>query len=152
LWTILRRLGVKVAWLAAAIFALHPVNVESVAWVTERKNLLSGFFTWVRLGLSAVLVAEPGGGGSSRHECFGTSATGLGDWKFYWLALAFYLCALLAKTAAIALPAVILLVVWWKRGKVGWREIFPLAPFLAGGRCNGTFHDVGRKTSCAGGG
>ena len=44
-----------------------------------------------------------------------------------------YLCALLAKTATIALPAAVLLVVWWKRGKMGWRALFPLAPFLAVG-------------------
>ena len=63
----------------------------------------------------------------------------MGNWKFYWLALFLYLCALLAKTATIALPVAVLLVVWWKRGKVGWRELFPLAPFLAVGMAMGLF-------------
>jgi tetratricopeptide (TPR) repeat protein len=133
-WTLLRRLGVRGAWLAAAIFGLHPVNVESVAWVTERKNLLSGFFC-LSAALACLRFWLP-------HEAAGdcrvgrgspTSAVGLGNWKFYWLGLFLYLCALLAKTATLALPAVIVLVVWWKRGKVRWRELYPLAPFLGVG-------------------
>jgi Flp pilus assembly protein TadD len=138
LWTVLRRLNVRGAWLAAAIFAVHPVNVESVAWVTERKNLLAGFFylssalAGLRFWLPDLATAE---GRATRVS--ETSATGLGDRKFYWLALCLYLCALLAKTATIALPVAILLVVWWKRGKMGWRELFPLAPFLAVGMAMG---------------
>jgi tetratricopeptide (TPR) repeat protein len=154
LWTLLRRLGVKAAWLAAAIFALHPVNVETVAWVTERKNVLSGvFYLSSALACLKFWLPDPaaGGGATSVSE---TSATGLGDWKFFWLALALYLCALLAKTAAIALPAAVWLVVWWKRGKVGWRELLPLAPFLAVGMVMGLLtvwveihhvHAVGRE-------
>jgi tetratricopeptide (TPR) repeat protein len=137
LWTVLRRLAVPGAWLAAAVFAVHPVNVETVAWVTERKNLLAGFFY-----LSAALAGRrfwlPNLAAASRTQNGPqTTAAGLGDWKFYWLALLLYLCALLSKTATIALPVAVWLVVWWKRGKVGWRELFPLAPFLAVGLAMG---------------
>ena len=139
LWTILRQLRVRGAWLAAAIFAVHPVNVESVAWITERKNVLAGFF-YLSSALACLRFWLPNLAADSRTgRGPQTTAAGLGDWKFYWLALLLYLCALLAKTATIALPVAVFLVVWWKRGKVGRRELFPLAPFLAVGLAMGLF-------------
>ncbi len=140
LWTILRQLRVRGSWLAAAVFAVHPVNVESVAWITERKNVLAGFF-YLSSALACLRFWLPDL--VARASCTPsgppTTAAGWGNWKFYWLALLLYLCALLAKTATIALPVAVLLVVWWKRGKVGWRELFPLAPFLAVGMAMGLF-------------
>ena len=138
LWTILRRLNVRGAWLAAAIFAVHPVNVESVAWITERKNVLAGFF-YLSSALACLRFWLPGTVATDDHTRNGASiaTVGFGRWKFCWLALFLYLCALLAKTAAVALPVVVLLVLWWRRGKVGWREIFPLTPFLAVGMAMG---------------
>ncbi len=134
LWTLLRRLRVPGAWLAAAIFAIHPVNVESVAWITERKNVLAGFF-YLSSALACLQFWLPDLAAADRDARGGpqTTAAGLGNWKFYWLALLLYFCALLAKTATIALPAAVLLVVWWKRGRMGWRALFPVAPFLAVG-------------------
>ena len=138
LWTVLRRLSVPGAWLGAAIFAVHPVNVETVAWVTERKNLLAGFFylssalACLRFWLPNLVTADGRAAGVSE-----TANISLENWKFFWLALFFYFCALLAKTAVIALPAAVLLVVWWKRGKIGWRGLWPLAPFLAVGMAMG---------------
>jgi len=133
LWAVLRRLQVPGAWLAAALFAVHPVNVESVAWITERKNVLAGFFF-----LSSALAClefwlpepEPlAEGVAGRSSITG----GLGRWRWYGLALLFYVCALLAKTATVGLPAVIWLMVWWRRGKVGWRGMSRLVPFLGVG-------------------
>ena len=155
LWTILRRLDVPGAWLAAAVFAVHPVNVESVAWVTERKNLLAGFF-YLSSALACLRfwLPNPETAEGRATSFLKTSAIGLGDWKFYWLALCLYLCALLAKTAIVALPGAVLLVVWWKRGRMGWRKLFPLAPFLAVGMAMGLLtvwvekhivHPVGRE-------
>jgi tetratricopeptide (TPR) repeat protein len=140
LWSLLRRLSVPGAWLAAAIFAVHPVQVESVAWVTERKNVLAGFF-YLSSALACLQFWLPNtvAVDSRKRDGVQTATVGFGRWKFYWLALFLYLCALLAKTAAIALPVAVLLVVWWKRGKVGWRELFPMAPFLGVGMAMGLF-------------
>ena len=137
-WMILKRLGVPGAWLAAGIFALHPVCVETVMWVTEHKNTLSGAFYlgsllaalkfWLPVETS--LQPKPSTSTGELTESFG-------NWRFYWLALAFYLCALWSKTAAVPLPAVILLLVWWKRGRIAWREAYLILPFLAVGTAMG---------------
>ena len=96
---VLRRLDVPGAWLAAAIFALHPVLVESVAWMTELKNTLSGVFY-----LGAALA------------CLGFDQTrrkGL-----YWAGPGLFVLGLMAKTAIVTLPAGLLVVFWWKRGRL----------------------------------
>jgi tetratricopeptide (TPR) repeat protein len=134
LWTILRRLRAPGAWLAAAIFAVHPVNVESVAWITERKNVLAGVF-YLSSALACLRFWLPDTVAATQPS----AGADLGRWKFYWLALLLYVGALLAKTAAVALPVAVLLVVWWKRGKLGWREVVPMAPFFAAGITMGLF-------------
>jgi len=117
LWRILRRLGLPGAWLAAAIFALHPVNVESVAWITERKNVLSGLF--YLLALSAYLRFEPL-----------DVASPVRRWGWYAVSLACFALALTAKTVTCSLPAAIVLLIWWKRDRLQVREILPLIPFF----------------------
>ncbi len=128
LWFVLRRLRIPGAWLAAAIFALHPVNVESVAWITERKNTLSGVFYLCSIlaALRFWLPEETAVPGSHPPERFK-------DWKFYWLAFGLFVLALFSKTTTIPLPAVVLLLVWWKRGKVLPRDVYPLLPFVVAG-------------------
>ena len=118
-WLLLRRLEVRWAWVAAAIFALHPVHVESVAWITERKNTLSTLF--YLLSLRAYLGFRP-------LQTGGPHAGG--NRSFYALAVAAFAAALLSKTVACSLPAAILLLTWWKRGRIGWRDILPLLPFF----------------------
>ncbi len=121
LWLVLRRLQVPGAFLAAAIFALHPVQVESVAWITERKNTLSGFFYMLSLlnGIAFFkLTSEP-----SR----------LRPRTLYLLSLVFFIAALLSKSVTVSLPAVLVLLLWWKRGRVSWDEVFKLVPFFAAG-------------------
>ena len=124
LWTILRRLKIKGAWLGAAIFALHPVNVESVAWITERKNTLSGVFFLLAI-LAALKFWLP-------EKTVSSETAERGPWKFYWLTLGLYICALLSKTSTIGLPLVVLILVWWK-DRLTWKKVYPLLPFLAVG-------------------
>ena len=116
-WRVLARLRVPGAWLAAAIFALHPVQVESVAWITERKNVLMGFFFLLTLWAWIKFID-----GQSKRP-----------WRFYVLALVFYALALLAKTTACTLPAALLLILWLKKMPINWRRLAQVAPFVAMG-------------------
>jgi tetratricopeptide (TPR) repeat protein len=116
---ILRRLAVPGAWLAGLLFAVHPVHVESVAWMTELKNTLSGV-----LYLGAALAYLRFDETRARRP--------------YVVALSLFVLALLAKTVTATLPAVVLVVFWWKRGRLRWREdVLPLAPFFAAGIAGG---------------
>lgn len=130
LWLILRRLGVKGAWLGAAIFALHPVQVESVAWITERKNTLSGVFYLGSILASVKFWLPDPASSSSNVTPAQVSNVNHGPWRYYLVGLALYLFALWSKTATVALPAVILLLLWWKCGKIERRNIYLLLPFL----------------------
>ncbi|MFL6519261.1 MAG: tetratricopeptide repeat protein [Chthoniobacterales bacterium] len=119
LWRVLIRLGIPGAWLAAAIFALHPVEVESVAWITERKNVLSAVFYFA--AALAYLRFEEARDSENRESR---------RWQFYLASLFLFILALLSKTVACSLPAALLLVRWWKTGRLKWRDISPLVPFF----------------------
>ena len=111
-WRLLLRFGVPGAWLVAAVFAVHPVHVESVAWIIERKDLLSALFylgavhVWLRF----------------------TEAPGPGR---YVLCLVLFAAALLSKSIAVTLPAALLLLRWWQAGRVTWRDAACVAPLFA---------------------
>lgn len=113
LWRVLRRLDLREpgAFLAALLFAVHPVTVESVAWISERKNILS--LTLYLLSILAYLRAEAPG-----------------NRKWYALALITAAGALLAKTSVAMLPVVLLLCGWWKHGSVGRRDVLRSLPFF----------------------
>src|SRR5882724_4711816 len=109
---ILRLLRIPGAELATIVFALHPVNVETVAWIAERKNTLSGVFA-----LAATLWYLRFDESRSRRS--------------YALALGLFLLGLLSKTAIVTLPLALLVIFWWKRGGISWRrDVLPLIPFL----------------------
>jgi protein O-mannosyl-transferase len=121
LFLILRRLAMPGAWLAAAIFALHPVQVESVAWMTELKNTLSGF-----LFLTSIW--------SYLH--FDQSRSR----RWWGLAALCFVLGLTAKTAIAPLPAALLVLLWWQRGNLSWKsDLVPLVAFFAVGLLAGLF-------------
>jgi len=133
LWLILRKLEIPGAWFAAALFSLHPVTVESVAWITERKNTLSGLFFF-----SSILASmEFWKIGADTPYLFAKRDARNRQWFFFWIALSFYLLALLAKTATSPLPIVVLLLLWWKRPKLELRDLAPLGPFFVVGLAMG---------------
>src|SRR5438552_14548605 len=113
-WAVLARLKVPGPWLAAGIFALHPVQVESVAWISELKNVLMGFFFLLTLLAWIEYVDETG-----ERRPF-----------FYAAALVFYLLALFAKSTACTLPAALLLILWLKKKPIGRRAFFEIVPFV----------------------
>jgi len=113
-WRVLVRLNVPGAWLAGAIFALHPVQVESVAWITERKNVLMGFFFLLTLLAWIAFVDER----TKR------------PWRFYGLALILYMLALSAKTTACTLPAALLLILWLQKKPINRERILQIVPFF----------------------
>ena len=118
---ILRKLQVPGAWLAAGIFALHPVMVESVAWITELKNTLSGVFFFGTALAYCTFDLE-------RKK------------RWYTLAAGLFLLGLLSKSVIATLPVSLLAIIWWRRGKIQWRrDAVPLLPFFVMGIVSGLF-------------
>ena len=111
-WRLLLRVKVPGAWLAGALFAVHPVHVESVAWIIERKDLLSTLFylwavhAWLRYTETLAV-------------------------RRLALCLALFTAAMLSKSVAVTLPAALLLLTWWRTGTITWRDVGRLLPFFA---------------------
>jgi tetratricopeptide (TPR) repeat protein len=118
---IVRRLALPGAWLAGFIFALHPVAVEAVAWISEQKSTLSAVF-YLAAALAYLRFDR------TRRR------------SHYAAALALFILALLTKTVTATLPAALLLVFWFERGRIDWkRDAAPLLPWFGLGAAAGLF-------------
>ncbi|MFG0248746.1 MAG: tetratricopeptide repeat protein [Phycisphaeraceae bacterium JB051] len=126
-WRVLRRMSIPGAYLAAMIFAVHPIQVESVAWVTELKNVLSGVFYL----LAALLYLRFSG---THHKTIQpqlpTVQPSPRRWLWYGLSLLCFLGAMFSKTVACTLPAALVLVMWWQRRQFPWRDLLCLLPMF----------------------
>ena len=114
--------GIGAAWVTAAIWAIHPMNVESVAWVAERKNVLCAAMMFPALFLLLRFYGVLEGEAGHRPRA--------GKMRDYWGALTLFLLSLLAKTAGCFLPPAVLVLIWWRRGRITRREIAWSIPFF----------------------
>jgi protein O-mannosyl-transferase len=119
IWVILRRLGMPGAYGAALLFAVHPVNVQSVAWIAQRKNTLSLLFFLA--SIYAFLRTRWGSGGAEATRNSG---------RWYGLSLLAFLLAMLSKGSVAVLPLVLLGLVAWRR-RLELADLLTAAPFLA---------------------
>jgi protein O-mannosyl-transferase len=125
---IVRRLSLPGAWLAGGVFALHPVCVEAVAWIAEQKSTLSAVF-YLASALTYLHFAE------TRQR------------SRYLQAFIFFVLALLTKTVTATLPAALLVILWWRRGRLEWRrEVLPLLGWIPLGAAAGLFTAWVEKT------
>ncbi len=122
IWFILRRLMIGGAFFAACLFAVHPVHVESVAWVTELKNVLSGAFYLLSLWFYLVFWEK-------KYKNFG----------LYGISLFLFICGLLSKTVVCTLPVIVLLILWWKADNLKPKDIKYLIPHFFIGVLLGIF-------------
>ncbi len=111
LWLLLKPFDEKAAWFAAVLFTVHPVHVETVAWITERKNVLSGLFYLLSLKFFLDFHQD-----NAR--------------RLYWASFACFLLALLSKTVTCSLPVAALILLWWRHGTLSKRDILMTIPFF----------------------
>ena len=143
LWRLLLCLAVPGAWAVAAVFAVHPMHVESVAWIIARKDILSALFCmasalcWIRCmdgvggnrfdtGDSPVSKDRP----PSRFPWHSWHSIRVPRPGLYLLALGLLVAAMLSKSMSVTLPVGLAICLWWKQGRVTWADASRIAPFF----------------------
>jgi protein O-mannosyl-transferase len=127
LWRALRQLKIPGAWLGAALWALHPVMVESVAWVTELKNTqscllyLASIVCFLKWDESPAPISNRSRQQSSKQRSV----------KLFVLSLVFFVLATFSKPSVVMLPAVLALCIWWRSRRITSRNVVSLMPFAA---------------------
>ncbi|MDI6829481.1 MAG: glycosyltransferase family 39 protein, partial [Armatimonadota bacterium] len=111
-WLVLRRLRIPGSWFAALIFAVHPVNVESVAWIFQQRTTMPMVFSLLTLLAYLRFYNEP-------------------KTRWYFFAILTFLMGLLSKTSVVMMPIVMLGCIWWEKGKIKRRDIILSIPFFA---------------------
>jgi tetratricopeptide (TPR) repeat protein len=110
-WRLLAKFNLRLAWLGGLIFAVHPVQVESVAWISELKNTLS--LPFYLLAMTSWIDYE-------EHK----------KKEDYQQALIFFLAGMLCKITMAPFPLIILLYAWWKRSRIDWKDVNASGPFF----------------------
>ena len=111
LWRLLVRLAVPGAWFVAAVFAVHPLHAESVAWIMARKDMLATLFCLASLAIWLRFVESPGR-------------------RRYAAALLLFAAAMLCKSVVVVFPATLLILQWWKEGRLTRADLLRVAPFF----------------------
>ena len=111
LWRLLVRLAVPGAWFVAAVFAVHPLHAESVVWIMARKDMLATLFCLAALLMWLRFVESPRRGR-------------------YAGALLLFAAAMLCKSVVVVFPATLLILQWWKEGRLTQTNLLRVAPFF----------------------
>ena len=122
IWWMLAKLSIPGAPLAALLFAVHPINVESVAWIAQRKNVLALLFFLLSIGWYLNAEGDQRPENAANHRRL--------NLRWYGLSLTAFVLAMLSKGSVAILPLVLLLIAWWRRNKIARRDLLLAAPFF----------------------
>jgi protein O-mannosyl-transferase len=130
IWVILRKLSIPGALAAALLFAVHPVNVESVAWIAQRKNMLAMLFFLLSILFYLNCRNRRAAGPGTPFDKTALAGRPIREWIWYFASIVAFVLAMLSKASIAILPLVLLLIVWWQDRRIERPTLFELAPFV----------------------